>query len=380
MKIKKIKAKTIFNSRGEQTIEITVNRKYTASAPSGASVGKHEVRAFPKEGIPIDFVNKELNKGLKGFRIETFEDFQVLEKILFKYDETPNLSKIGGNTIIALEFALLKALSNNQVWKFLNPDARDMPMPVGNCVGGGMHFKGSSTDFQEFLLIPNADKFSDAAFANSLVHKKIGKVLGASLKTDEGAWVSDIGDEKVLGLLSKVVKETSMDLGIEINLGIDVAASRLFQNDFYIYKSRRLNKKQQICYINDLISRYGLVYVEDGLEEEDFDGFKEIKSELNVGDDLICTNLERAKKSFVNAIIIKPNQIGSLVKTKELIDYCKQNNITPIMSHRSGETMDTTISHLAVGWGCKFIKCGIVGKERTAKINELKYIERDILK
>ena len=373
MKIKKIRAKPIFNSRGEPTIEITVNRKYTASAPSGASIGKHEVRAFPKEGIPIDFVNKELKKGLKGFKMETFEDFKILEEILFRYD-----NKLGGNTIIALEFALLKALSKNKIWEFLNPKARNMPMPVGNCVGGGAHFKGSSTDFQEFLVIPRAEKFADAAFVNLLVHKKIGEALNATMKNDEGAWVTDIGDEKVLDLLNRVVEEVIKQTGIEISLGIDAAASKLFQNNFYTYKSRRLGRTQQISYVNSLISRYSLSYVEDGLEEEDFEGFKDIKAELNVGDDLVCTNLERLKKSKVNAVIVKPNQIGSIVKTKELIDYCKENNITPIMSHRSGETMDTTISHLAVGWQCPFIKCGISGKERSIKINELKYIEREL--
>jgi len=378
MKIKKIKAKTIFNSRGEKTIEITVNKKYTASAPSGASIGRHEVRAFPKEGIPIDFVNKELNKGLKGFKINSFDDFKILEEILFKYDDTPNLCKIGGNTVIALEFALLKALSKNKIWKFLNPKAKKMPMPVGNCVGGGMHFRGTSTDIQEFLLIPNCDRFSDAAFANSLVYNRIGKLLNTKLKTDEGAWVTSIGDEKVLEIISKVVNNVVKKIGIEINLGIDVAASRLYEDGFYKYRTKRLNRKQQISYINSLIRKYDLMYVEDALEEEDFEGFKEINCELNVGDDLICTDLKRLKKSYVNAVIVKPNQIGSIVKTKELIDYCKENNIVPIMSHRSGETMDTTISHLAVAWECPFIKCGISGRERIVKINELKYIEREL--
>lgn len=379
MKIKKIRAKIIFNSRGEQTIEITVNKKYSASAPSGASIGKHEVRAFPKTGIPIDFVNKELNRGLRGFKINTFDDFKILEEILFKFDNTERLSKIGGNTIVALEFALLKALSKNKIWKFLNPNPKKMPMPVGNCVGGGMHFKGTSTDIQEFLVIPKSENFADAAFANQLVYRKIGKLLNSSLKTDEGAWVTGIGDDKVLELLSKVVKEVTMQLGIEIDLGIDVAASRLYENNFYVYRTKRLNRKQQIDYINSLIRKYDLIYVEDALEEEDFEGFKEIRCELNVGDDLICTNLERLKKSFVNAVIVKPNQIGSIFKTKELIDYCKKNNIVPIISHRSGETMDTTISHLAVAWQCPFIKCGISGRERAIKINELKYIERELL-
>lgn len=378
MKIKKIKAKPIFNSRGEPTIEITVNRKFTASAPSGASIGKHEVKAFPSEGIPIDFVNKELNKGLKGFKINTFKDFEDLEEVLFKFDDTRRLTKIGGNTIIALEFALLKALSKNKIWEFLNPKAKKIPMPVGNCVGGGMHFKGTSTDIQEFLVIPKAKKIVDAAFVNALVYKKIGKLLNSSVKTDEGAWVTDIGDDKVLDLLNKVVEQVVREIGIEINLGIDVAASRLFENNFYVYRTKRLNRKQQIAYMNSLINKYNLFYVEDGLEEEDFDGFKEINSELNVGDDLICTNLERLKKSTVSSVIVKPNQIGSIVKTKKLIDYCKENNITPIMSHRSGETMDTTLSHLAVGWQCPFIKCGISGKERSVKINELKYIEREM--
>lgn len=380
MKIKNLTAKEILNSRNEPTIEITVNKKYSASAPSGASVGKHEVLAFPKEGIPIKLINETLSKGLKGFKINSFEDLKELEAVLFDYDPTDKLEKIGGNTIIALEYALLKALSKNKIWKFLNPEARKIPMPVGNVVGGGKHFKGNSLIFQEVLLIPDADKISDAVHANLYCHKVIGKILNAIEKTDEKAWVSNLGEEKTLAIVKKVVDSVTRKFSIGIDLGLDIAASSFYKQGRYIYPNKELTREQQIIFVNDLIRKYNLFYVEDALQEEDFEGFSQIKSILNVGDDLICTNLERLQKAEgkINAVIVKPNQIGSLIKTKELVDYALDHKITPIISHRSGETQDTTISHLAVAWNIPYIKCGIIGSERVAKLNELKYIEREL--
>jgi enolase len=172
-----------------------------------------------------------------------------------------------------------------------------------------------------------------------------------------------------------------------IDLGIDLAASSLFSGTIYCYKNysgeqrkRMLNRKEQYDFVLDLIKKYNLKYIEDPFYEDDFDSFNRLNQEISdvliCGDDLICTNIERLNKARVNCVIIKPNQIGSLIKTKEIIDYCQDNNITTVMSHRSGETMDKTIAHLAVAWEVPFVKFGVYGKERVVKLYELTRIER----
>ncbi len=381
MKIKRLTARKILNSRGEPTIEVEVNGLYKASAPSGASVGKYEVKAFPLGGVPAKTVNRTIANKLYGIRVDSFESLNEVENILFSYDKSKDLGKIGGNTIIAIEFALLKAMSGGQIWKALNPIADEMPMPLGNCIGGGKHFKGNAVEIQEFLLVPNADRFNDAAIVNDYIYKEIGKKLKTELKTDEGAWVTTLNIEDTLTLLNHTVNRVAKKLGVDVDLGMDAAATTLYKNNLYHYRNKMLSREEQIDYMNKIISNSNTCYVEDPLEEEDFDGFSRIKCDMVCGDDLICTNLERLKKAEgkINSVIVKPNQIGSLIKTKELIDYCLKNGIKPVMSHRSGETNDTTISHLSVAWEVPYIKCGISGKERVVKINELKNIEKQII-
>lgn len=380
MKIKRLIARKILNSRGEPAIEVEINGQYKASAPSGASKGKYEVKDFPLSGIPIRIVNKTIAERLIGTRVDSFESLQEVEKILFDYDKSPDLKKIGGNTIIAIEFALLKAFSSGQIWKTLNPIADEMPMPLGNCIGGGKHFKGTNMEIQEFLLVPNAEKFIDGAIVNDYIYKEIGKKLKTNLKTDEGAWVTNLNIDDTLTLLTHVTNKVVKKLGVDVDLGMDVAASSLYNNGLYHYRSNMFSREEQIEYMNKIIGSHDIVYVEDPLEEEDFDGFSQIKCDMVCGDDLICTNLDRLKRAEgkINTVIVKPNQIGSLIKTKELVDYCLRNGIKPVMSHRSGETNDTTISHLAVAWEMPYIKCGIYGKERVVKINELKNIEKQL--
>ncbi len=382
MRIKKIKGEVILNSRGERTIEIMVNRRFSGSAPLGASVGKHEVFPFPKTGVPLSFVNRVLHKALKGFRFDGFEDLEEIEDIIFKYDDTEKLEKVGGNVIIALEYALLRAISGNEVWSFLNQSPDSLPIPLGNCIGGGKHYRGESTDFQEFLLMPGADNFKENAFANHYIYKMIEKNLKPIGRNDEGAWITTLDAVTILDFLKNLTEEFFEKFDIFVGLGIDVAATSLHSGGFYFYKKGRLRKEHQVKYVNGLISKYGLEYIEDPLEENDFDGFSRIKCEMVCGDDLICTNLERLRKAgdSINAVIIKPNQIGSLIKTKRVVDWAKMNNIIPVISHRSGETSDSMISDLAVGWDIPYIKCGIFGKERLTKINRLKYIENKIKK
>lgn len=367
------------NSRSENTIEVCVNKKFKASAPSGASVGRKEVNAFPKSGVPVGVVNRVISKGLIGMDVSDFNDLRKVENVLFDYDKTPNLRRLGGNTVIAIEYALLRAMSKGNVWKMLNPYPDLMPMPVGNCIGGGAHFSGDSTDIQEFLIIPECERFKDAVFFNDYCYKKVGGFLNTK-KTDEGAWTSTMNSDRILNLLNLVCEEAKKKLNVDFGLGMDIAASQLFKHGKYYYKGGIFSRREQIRFINNLVRKYNLFYVEDGLEENDFAGFKEIKSDLVVGDDLICTNLDvlRFARRKINAVIVKPNQVGSLIKTKALVDYCKNENIEMVISHRSGETEDSMISDLAVGWEIPFIKCGIFGKERKSKLNRIIEIEKKL--
>lgn len=376
MKIKKVRARKILNSKNQPTIEVIVNNKFVASAPAGTSTSKFAKRLYPKngKGIGIEEDIKVLKK-IKGIVIDDFEDLVVLEEIT---------KDLGANPTIALEFAALKAMSKNKVWQFLNPYATRLPTPLGNVIGGGAHFKGKASDFQEFLLIPRIKKFFNASLANELVYNRIKRKFNPTKKTYEHAWVLPMSTKETLEFLTDLLQDVSKELGFKIDLGLDVAASSLWKGHSYVYDNyskeepkKQLSPKEQIYFINQITREFNLAYIEDPLNEEDFDGFSKIKG-FSVGDDLIATNIERLKKAKISAVIVKPNQIGSLIKTKELIDYAKNNDIVPVISHRSGETNDNTISHLAVAWNIPYIKCGIVGKERKAKINELIRIEREI--
>ena len=207
-------------------------------------------------------------------------------------------------------------------------------------------------------------------------------------KNDENAWVIDLSNIEVLSLLKKVVDKVKKAAKVDIRIGLDVAANSFYKNGYYYYrnfskdiKNKKLTRKQQVEFIAKLIKDYNLYYIEDPLNENDGKGFRTIKKKTNaliVGDDLTSTNLKYLKKNKfnINGIIIKPNQIGSLIKMKEAVDYAKKNKITPIMSHRSGETLDNSISYLASSFNIPIIKCGITGRERLAKIKELIHLEK----
>ena len=393
MQIKKITSKKIKNSRGQETIKITVKSttgKGTASAPSGASKGKNEAKDFIDLKKTIKFLKN--NKELKEIQINNFEDLKQVEKIIDK-------NKHGANPIIALEYAILKSIK--PIWKIINEKTRKIPRPLGNIVGGGKHFKYNSPDIQEFLIYPiGVRSIEDAIKASTLIHnltkielKKLDKNFNYET-TDEGAWAPNLSNTEILDLLTQIVKKVADQVGFRIKIGIDVAASSFWNGKHYVYKNfskekknKKLTKNQQIEFISGLIEKYKLHYVEDPLHEEDFSGFAELNKKFKntcmiTGDDLTVTNLVRLKKAIknksINSVIIKPNQIGSLIQTKEFIEEAKKNNFYLIISHRSGETMDASISHLAVGFEIPIIKCGIYGKERISKLDELRKIQKQI--
>lgn len=375
MRIKELNARIIKNCKGDDAIEVIINKKYSASAPSGTSKGKYEVADFT-HGMQhaVDFINK--HEDIKRFNFEEFKDLKILEDMILL---------IGGNPVIALQLALLKALSNNNIWGFLNPSAHKMPIPLGNCIGGGAHGK-TGTDIQEFLLVPEGDTFKENALVNLNIYKKLRRIIQYEALTIEGAIMAKEPDLTVFRKLTELLSNTDNTLGINVGLGLDIASSSFWNSKYrrYVYKKmkKRLNKQQQILFMNKLSSEFGLKYLEDPLREDDFGGFSKIKCRLVCGDDLIATNIERLKQAIrhnsINAVIVKPNQIGSLLKAKEIVDLAKANNIVPVISHRSGETMDDSIADLAVAWNCPYIKCGIYGKEREAKINRLIEIEWEI--
>lgn len=379
MKIRKIRAEVIKDSKGDKTIGVTVNRKFMGSAPLGVSLGRDEVKAFPENGVPIGVVNRTLHRGLRGLKLQDFYDLKEVEKIIFDYDKSEYLSKIGGNTVIALENALLRAMCNNNVWSFLNSGVDQLPKLMGVCIGGGKHAR-EGNDFQEFLLIPDGDSFNDNIIASKFIYRRVKEHLKPTRRSYTGGWETSLDIVTVLDLLRNVTDETGDKFGVFTGLGIDVAGSHIFSGGNYFYRKGRLNRESQIRYINSLISKYSLEYVEDPLDERDVDGFGMIKGDLVCGDDLICSRLENLKEVIgkVNTVCVKPTQVGSLIKLKELIDYAKKNNITVVMGHRAGETTDTMIADLSVAWKCDFIKTGIGGIEHAIKINRLKQIDKEI--
>lgn len=372
-------ASKIKDSRGDETILINFNG-IVASSPSGKSKGKYEAVSYVKSLENDILTINKLKENIKKIKIERFEDLIEVEKLI--------RGKIGANSLFALESALLKLASKKQgkeLYEFLGK--KKLPHLVGNCIGGGMHSHNKvKPDFQEFLFIPESKidysiNALDSCYYNAeKILRNLGKLEG---KNDESAWQTSLNNESVLEVM-KDIKENIWDESLtRVHIGIDVAASTFF-NKKYIYKNpkKALTTEEQIDYIDSLIHKYNIFYVEDPIQEEDFESFSKLTRKNIagiVGDDLTVTNLERLKKAIklgsINSIIIKPNQNGSLIDTKKVFDLARKNDIKTIISHRSGETMDITIADLAVAWGADYIKTGIQGKERRAKLERLREIE-----
>ena len=272
-----------------------------------------------------------------------------------------------------------------QVWEVIDPKASRFPRLVGNVVGGGKHSKtDKKPDFQEFELIPDTKTIKEAYETNKRAKKEIESLLKKidkkfkSKKNDENAWVTSLTDKEVL----EVLKNTRLPMGL------DVAAPSFYKRKKYSYDNPifKRTQEEQLMYISNLIKNFNLLYVEDPFEEEDFESFakllKKFPDVLIVGDDLTVTNpkrLEKAiKKDSINAIIIKPNQIGSLLKVKEVVDMAKKKNIRTVFSHRSGETDETILADLAFGFEADFFKSGTEGDARAKKIKRLIEIEKGL--
>jgi enolase len=400
MKIKEFSASMILDSKGRPTIRVdlkTDGAETFSSAPSGTSVGKFEAQAFPKEGVEkaVTIANKEIGKQLIGLEIHELKE---VDERLKAIDKTSNFSRIGGNTAIAISTVAAKALASiegKMLCEYLceNGEMR-LPFPLSNVIGGGRHTVGDTLDFQEFQVIPvGARSFTEAAMFNVQVHKEVGNLIiekhpGYVLgRNDEGAWAAPLRTDDALTLLTSAIEKTGKAMGIKGKIGIDMAASELWDGKRYGYKKEKqsLSADEQLSYASKLAEEYDITYLEDPFEEEDFDGFARLNKALGkgllvVGDDLVVTNPKRIQnaidKHSINGAIIKPNQIGTLTDVRAAVNMARDSGIVPIASHRSGETSDSALAHIAVGLKCPIIKIGISGGERLEKINELMKIER----
>jgi enolase len=403
MQITKIHAREIIDSRGNPTVEAevilnngTIGR---ASVPSGASTGSREAcelrdqdpRRYMGKGVQkaVAHVNNKINQALKHCSVE---DQEVLDHILCELDGTENKSSLGANAILAVSLAAACARANAQqvpLYVSLNQgELMSMPVPMMNVLNGGAH-ADNNVDIQEFMIMPTgAPDFPTALQMGSEVFHVLKSVLKKQgLNTavgDEGGFAPNIkSNRQALDMLCESINLSGFKLGAEIVLALDVASSELYKEGVYAMDSeqQQFTSTQLIDYYSHLISNYPIVSIEDGLDERDWAGWKELTARLGrqiqlVGDDVFVTNSkilqEGIAQGVANAILIKLNQIGTLSETRHTIKLAHQNGYRCVMSHRSGETEDTFIADLAVATGCGQIKTGSLCRtDRIAKYNQL---------
>ena len=402
--IEDVRVRKVLDSRGNPTVEvdiITWNGFGRAAAPSGASTGSREVQSFPQGGVDqvIGEVEDLIASELIGMSAEDIEDIDL---VLKEIDGTDNMSAIGGNTAVAVSMAAAKAAAvsyNLPLYSFLGGNfVNEMPYPLGNMMNGGAHAGPNAPDIQEFLVVPvGANDVKEAVFANVAIHKKLKELIAkkdsnfTGGKGDEGGWIPNITNDQALEIQSQACEEVGDELGFLIRPALDMAASEFWDGDKqkYVYTQDGIERDvgEQVEYVKELIETYKMFYVEDPFDEKDHEGFSQLTAKVGdkcriCGDDLFVTNpellAEGINKDLANAIIIKPNQIGSLTDTYATVKLAKEHGIMPVVSHRSGETTDETIAHLAVAFGTPMIKTGAVGGERIAKLNELIRIEEEL--
>jgi enolase len=363
-----------------------------AAAPSGASKGAFEVKEYPKEGIDFGISRFKSTVAPKLVGSDLLDQVAV-DKLLHSIDGTADFSSIGGNIAIAASLAVAKAAAKSEglelYRRILKSGKAILPHPLGNIIGGGKHAINGTT-MQEFLSLAMGNTYLDSAFANAKAHKKTGELLKKRFPDypiglgDEKAWVAALDDMSALQTLSDAINYASGETKISMSPAIDLAASSFYSNGMYVYKDRKLTTAEQIDFLADMAEKFSLKILEDPLEENDFDGFAALTKRIGrktiiVGDDLFVTNKKRLemgiKVGAANGVLIKPNQIGTLSDMMETVELAKKYNYETVISHRSGETEDSTIAHLAVGLGIRYIKTGTIGGERTAKHNELIRIE-----
>ncbi|HTP55744.1 MAG TPA: enolase [Thermoplasmata archaeon] len=385
---------SIYDSRGRPTVEAEVvlasGSRGRAGAPSGASTGAHEVRAFPDGGVPaaIRAFRERVVPRLVG---ADAADQAGVDARLRSADGTADFSGIGGNAATAASVATARAFAAEQgrpLWSVLarpGVDGRQFPAIVGNCLNGGRHAIGGP-DIQEFLAFADAPRPDDSIAAALRVHQLVGEALHRRFpqhalgRGDEGGWVAPIENVAAIELLADACERARDELHVEVHPGLDLAASEFCTDDRYRYREQTLDTEGQVGFVVGLVDRYGLRYVEDPLDEEAFDAFAELtravgSRTLVIGDDIYTTRADRLAiglaRSSSNAVLIKVNQVGTLTDTFACVDLARRSGWSTIASHRSGEVPDDWLAHVALATGARGLKCGLLGGERVAKLNEL---------
>lgn len=410
--IHSIKALEILDSRGNPTVACTVtlkdNTQGIAYVPSGASTGQYEAYEL-RDNDPARYYGKGVRKAVfnvnetinHAFAGTEWNDFWNFDNALRNLDETYNKSRVGANSILAVSLAAAKAFSQSSgyigLWSYLSEDSGlvpELPVPMLNILNGGRH-ASNSTDVQEFMIIPAGfDCFCDSLRAGVEIYhslKAILESLGHNLNVgDEGGFAPQLrSNEEALELIMQAIDRSGYAAGSQIMLALDVAASELYDEKSALYVLERqglsIDSHDLITLYSDWIDKFPIISIEDGLNEDDWDGWMELNRRLGdriqlVGDDLLVTNIDRVKTASnieaCNSILLKPNQIGSVSETLEALNLAKSNGWTTVMSHRSGETEDNTIADLAVGWTAGQIKTGAPARsDRVSKYNRLLHIE-----
>jgi phosphopyruvate hydratase len=407
MKISKIYAQEVLDSRGNPTIKASVVLENgtigSAVVPSGASTGKREAlelrdgdkSRFGGKGVlkAVANVNEQICEALVGFNV--FNQ-QNIDDAMLKLDDTPNYSNLGANAVLGVSMAVARAAANAlniPLYRYLGgANARVLPVPMFNIINGGAH-ANNSVDFQEFMIMPfGFSKFSDALRASAEIYQTLKKLLNdaghSTAVGDEGGFAPNLSDnEEPLKLIMKAIEQSGYKAGEQIKIALDVAASELYENGKYRLQGREFSSDEMTQMYKDLCEKYPIFSIEDGLSEDDWDGWKRLTSALGdkiqlVGDDLFVTNekilREGIEKGIANAILIKPNQIGSITQTMRTVRLASRNGYRCIMSHRSGESEDSFIADFAVALNTGEIKTGATARsERNAKYNRLLEIERE---
>ena len=408
--IYKIIAREILDSRGNPTIEVDVTLSDgslgRAAVPSGASTGEHEAVEL-RDNDTLRYLGKGVKKAVKIVNTTIANEIigldalnqKNIDEAMISLDGTSNKSKLGANSILGVSIAVAKSASNSKkmpFYEYINQNKTyTMPIPMMNIINGGSH-ADNNVDFQEFMVFPiGAKSFSNALQMGTEIFHQLKKVLkNKNLSTsvgDEGGFAPNLkSNNEAIEVILKAIDNAGYKAGKDVYIALDVAASELFDKDKYIIKSenRSLSSDQMISYYQNIIETYPIISIEDGLDENDWGGWSLMNEALGdkvqiVGDDLTVTNINRLQKAIdlkaMNAILIKLNQIGTLTETLDAIALAKKADFGAIISHRSGETEDTTIADLAVASGVGQIKTGSASRtDRICKYNQLLRIEQNL--
>jgi len=405
--VKKVVAREVLDSRGNPTVEADVVLESgvigRAIVPSGASTGEHEAlelrdgdkARYQGKGVlkAVANVNGPIAEKVKGME----SSFMALDKVMIDLDGTENKAKLGANAILAVSMAAAKAQAIEErkpLYKYLGgKNAHILPIPLMNILNGGLH-ADNNLDFQEFMIMPiGLPSFREALRAATETFHNLKSILKSKkLSTsvgDEGGFAPNLqSNEEALGLIIDAITKAGYKPGKDISLALDVAASSFYKDGKYVVEEIPKTAEDMIAIYSKLVEKYPVVSIEDGLAEDDWDGWKKLTDALGaklqlVGDDLFVTNVKRLQtgidKKIANSILIKVNQIGSLSETLDCIELAGENKYSAVISHRSGETEDTTIAHIAVATGVCQIKTGSLSRtDRIAKYNELLRIEEEL--